>query len=298
MKNKIIPSLKKNKFIVSIYQILKKRKKDIQFAISKRVSNQLNFNDLINEFPGCGLKPGDKIVVNCSLSSMGVVVGGAQTVIKALKDFITDEGLIVMPSYPHRGMYDYLENYKTFNVLTTPSQNGAITEEFRLSEGVYRSLHPTHPLCIWGKNARDISLGHENSKSPYDIHSPYKKLLDMDVTNFCIGVDFEHMIMIRVIDDLFENYPAFMYFDDKTYKVPVIGYNGEQLLVETKCHDPQKALVRHNMNLYKYMVTDIITGKLGKAKTITLSSRKMFGHQMALSDRGIWPYYDYGFIKQ
>ncbi|MFW5793366.1 MAG: AAC(3) family N-acetyltransferase [Bacteroidota bacterium] len=235
--------------------------------------------------------------MNSSLSSIGIVMGGAETIVEALKEYITKEGLIVMPSYPHRGMYDYLEDYTMFDINNTPSKNGIITEKFRLSEDVYRSLHPTHPLCFWGSDAYELSLGHEKSKSPYDGNSPYKKLLNMDVKNFCIGVDFEHMIMIRVIDDLYENYPAPMYFDNKTYKVPVLDTKDNKVIVETRCHDPKKSRVRHNMNLYPYMKQDIIEFNLGNARTITLSSKKMFAHQVDLSKKGVFPYYDTSFIK-
>lgn len=297
MKNTIIPLLKKNKQFVGAYQKAKTLRKRVRFALSKLFSLKMSEKRLIEGFAACGVFPGDKIVVNSSLSSIGYLPGGAIAFVETLKRYITAEGLIVMPSYPHRDMYQYLENYVLFDVNETPSQNGAITETFRKSADVFRSLHPTHPLCIWGKNALAISEGHERSKSPYDLHSPYKKLLDLDVKNFCIGVDFEHMIMIRVIDDLWEGYPAAMYFENKLYKVPVKNRHGRVIQVETTCHDPGKAILRYNMKLFPYMAKDIKTAKLGGARTIVLSSRRMFEHQVRLAKKGVFPYRNTHFIK-
>ena len=292
MLNKFVPALKKNAFFVFFYQYLKKSRKEFRFYINKYLKNSISASSLYEDLMGCGIKPGDKIVLNSSLSAIGHVDGGAETVLDVLMNYITPEGLLVMPSYPHRGMFNYLENYSVFDVRNTPSQNGIITEIFRKRKDVYRSIHPTHPLCFWGKESDYFAEGHEKSISPYDSKSPYKKLLDVNVKNFCIGVDFEHMIMIRVIDDLYEDYPVPMYFENKSYSIPVIGKNGEEIMVETKCHDPKKSAVRHNMNLFEYMKNDLLVSRFGNAKTITLSSKKMFKHQIELSQKRIFPYYD------
>lgn len=45
-----------------------------------------------------GLKPGMEIEVHSSLSSFGNVVGGAETVIEALMECVTEQGSIFMPA--------------------------------------------------------------------------------------------------------------------------------------------------------------------------------------------------------
>ena len=54
--------------------------------------------DIVNTLQEIGLKKGDIVIVHASLSSMGYVCGGAQTVIEALFETVGDEGTIVMPS--------------------------------------------------------------------------------------------------------------------------------------------------------------------------------------------------------
>ncbi len=224
------------------------------------------------------------------MSKIGILKDGAKTLIRALQCYITEEGLIVMPTYPHRDCYNYLESEVVFDVLNTPSKNGLVTEEFRKMDGVFRSIHPTHPLAAWGKDAKKLMEGHELSKSMYDEKSPYKKLLDLNVKNVLIGVNFDHMIMIRIIDDLYTDYPIDPYCK-KRYHVKVKGYQGEELFVETNCHDPHYfSLERANMKMYPYMKDKIVEGKLGNADTWVLNSQEMYKIQIECASKGIYAF--------
>ena len=53
---------------------------------------------LIHKFFQLGIKQGDTLLVHASLSSLGYVVGGAETLFLALRDIIGDQGTIVVPS--------------------------------------------------------------------------------------------------------------------------------------------------------------------------------------------------------
>jgi len=282
--------LKQNRFLLNSAQLLYDQYKSIKKQLSQK-SKPIGKDELIRDFKFIGLRPNDVVVVVSSMSSIGLIDGGATTFINALKEYIGKNGVIVMPSYPHRGMYDYLTNYQVFDVTTTPSMNGIITEVFRTSEGVYRSLHPTHPICIWGKDAKDLIKGHELTKSPYDFGSPYEKFLKMNARNLCIGVDFDHMIMIRIIDDLYPDYPVSMYMHDKTFKVSVKDYEGNLVEIETKCHDPEISKTRFNMRIFPYLKDFMSIGRIGRAKSILIDSQILFNKQIELSKQGIFPYH-------
>jgi aminoglycoside 3-N-acetyltransferase len=106
-----------------------------------------------------GLQAGSRVMVHSSLKSFGHVEGGAEAAIGALMDVLTDEGLLLMPSFNHfapfrpngPGYYDPRE---------TPTTNGLIPETFRTMPGVWRSLNPTHPYAAWGTDARRYTEGH------------------------------------------------------------------------------------------------------------------------------------------
>ena len=99
------------------------------------------------------------------------------------------------------------------------------------------------------------------------------------------------MIMIRVIDDLYEEYPINPYCDKK-FIVQVKGYNGELIDVETNCHDPQYfGTNRQNMKLFSYLKDKIVFGFLGQAPTMVLYSKDMYDTQIECSKQGIYPFY-------
>ena len=54
--------------------------------------------ELVEELKKIGLKEGMEIEVHSSLGSLGYVEGGAETVIEALMECVTDRGSIFMPS--------------------------------------------------------------------------------------------------------------------------------------------------------------------------------------------------------
>ena len=282
-------------FLYKQYVIISGKMRYWKHKIMRKVYDD---EDLITMFGQIGISPKDKIVLNLSMSRIGVLKNGPETFVNALKKYITKEGLIVMPTYPHRASYEYLNNYTIFDVQKTPSKNGAVTEYFRTSENVYRSIHPTHPLAAWGDGAKELMSGHEFSKSMYDEKSPYKKLLDINVKNVLIGVNFDHMIMIRIIDDLLPEYPINPYLDQKFY-VKVCGYNGELIEMETNCHDPNYfGQNRDNMKLFPYLKDKITFGNLGGAQTMVMYSQDMFTKQVECARNGIFPFKIYRFKKK
>ncbi len=92
-----------------------------------------------------GLRRGDRVNVHSSLSSFGIVAGGAKTVIRALLDVLGPEGTLMMPTFG-QGKVEVWDH-------DTPSFNGRITETFRIMPGVKRSWHPTHAYAAIGPDA-------------------------------------------------------------------------------------------------------------------------------------------------
>ena len=58
-----------------------------------------SFEILCKDFVSIGIKKGDTVMVHSSLSSMGNVEGGAQTVIEALKEVVGVEGTLLFPAF-------------------------------------------------------------------------------------------------------------------------------------------------------------------------------------------------------
>ncbi|HEX67879.1 MAG TPA: AAC(3) family N-acetyltransferase, partial [bacterium] len=106
-----------------------------------------------------GIRKGDRIMVHSSLSSFGYVKGGAKTVIKALMEVVTKKGVLMMPSFNHYNVFkEGGPGY--YSPKETPTTNGKIPDTFWRMKGVYRSLNPSHPFAVWGRNAKSYVKNH------------------------------------------------------------------------------------------------------------------------------------------
>ena len=137
-------------------------------------------------FASLGIKPGTNLIVHSSLKSFGKVDGGADTVIDAICELITEDGTLVMPSFNHGEPYRQGE---IFDIRTTPTSNGIIPETFRKRSDVIRSINPTHCFAAWGKNKERYTKDHQQSGC-FGVDSPLYRLMEDDGYCMLIGVGY------------------------------------------------------------------------------------------------------------
>ena len=154
---------------------------------------------LFQDLRDLGIQPGDMLFVHSSFKSLGPVDGGAATVIGSLEDAVGPEGLILMPSF---NVVAWEDRPRTWNVETTPSTVGWVTEFFRLMPGTYRSDHHSHSVAARGKGAKEAVSGHlsrEGMRSNWDLepwgralgtHSPMNKAYRANGKLLMLGVDY------------------------------------------------------------------------------------------------------------
>jgi aminoglycoside 3-N-acetyltransferase len=127
-----------------------------------------------------GICPGFLLQVHSSLSRLGYVEGGAETVVDALLEAVAPDGTVMMPTFNHGAA-------EVFDLHTTPSRNGAVTEALRRRPTALRSLHPTHPYAAIGQDAASLVAGHLEVDT-FDRASPLGKLADMGGYVLLLGV--------------------------------------------------------------------------------------------------------------
>ncbi len=143
-----------------------------------------------------GLKAGDRVLVHSSLKSFGRVDGGAETVIEALMRVITENGTILMPTFTLSNMS---AERPVFDVLRSPSEVGKITEVFRRREDTCRSLHITHSVSAWGKEAEGVAS--MSVTSAWGKDSPFQWLLDRDGKILMLGTDYNTCTLIHKAEE-------------------------------------------------------------------------------------------------
>lgn len=143
--------------------------------------------DLITSFTEIGLQAGDIVLVHSAYKSLGAVEGGPQTVIDALLDLLTPEGTLIMPTFN----FDFNEG-APWDVRTTPSKMGILTELVRLDPRAKRVFHPFYSFAIIGKYADELTR--ERYQSSYERKSVFGRLRDLDGKIMIIGLDYTHSL--------------------------------------------------------------------------------------------------------
>jgi aminoglycoside 3-N-acetyltransferase len=144
-------------------------------------------SELIEGFQNAGVAAGDTLLVHSSFKSLGGVEGGPQTVIDALLEVLSPEGTLIMPTFN----FDFNKG-EPWDVRTTPSQMGVMTELVRCDPRAKRVFHPFYSFAIIGKHADDLTR--ERYKSSYERNSVFGKLRDLDGKIMIIGLDYTHSL--------------------------------------------------------------------------------------------------------
>lgn len=145
--------------------------------------------ELLTALRRLGVAPGDVLMVHSAFDRLSGFRGGPVDVIGALQEAVGPRGTLLMPTIPFPGTaVAYARGDPVFDPRHTVSLMGLITELFRRSPGVVRSLHPTHSVAAWGCRAETLIAGHEQAETPCGRGTPYGRLLEYDGKILLAGV--------------------------------------------------------------------------------------------------------------
>lgn len=153
--------------------------------------------DIIAALHQFGLTAGDAVEVHSSLSSMGFVEGGPETIIEALMDVVGNDGAIVMSAHKVSLPYPPTEEEAVEVMLNRVRMYGEHDEGFKSGMGIvadtFRDREDTllgtglHRVCAWGKNAELHAKG-------------YQHLVDSDGWVLLIGVDIHTCSSMHLVE--------------------------------------------------------------------------------------------------
>ncbi len=177
-----------------------------------------------------GLKKEGVVLVHSSLKSLGTSIGGPGTLINAIMDALGPSGTLLMPALSEQ--YVHEEN-PFFNVVTTPTNTGAIPEYFRKMDGVIRSINPTHSVCGYGKYAKEILGKHHLDETPCGKNSPFYLLPKYEGQIVFIGCGLKPNTSMHAIEELVE--PDYLF--KKMVKYEVVGYDNKKISLNCMRHN-------------------------------------------------------------
>jgi aminoglycoside 3-N-acetyltransferase len=165
-----------------------------------------------------GVRRGGILLVHASLSSLGWVEGGAETVVLGLLRALGPEGTLAMPALS----YDYVgARNPAFDVRLTPSCVGAIAEHWRLRPGTRRSVHPTHSICAAGPATSALLDDHVLDETPCGRHSPFRRLRDLGGQILFLGCGLRPNTSMHGVEEIVE--APYLWGDTITYRLTLEG---------------------------------------------------------------------------
>lgn len=158
---------------------------------------------IVEDLRHLGISTGDTLIVHSSLSALGFVIGGAQTVVEALLESIGPTGTLTMPGHSSalsepshwknppvpQGWWPIIRaTMPAFDLDLTPIREMGVTAEaFRRLPGVERSNHPRMSHLAYGPLATIITSGH-SLVDGLGEQSPLARLYERDAQVLLLGV--------------------------------------------------------------------------------------------------------------
>ncbi len=156
-----------------------------------------------------GIVPGDTVMFHSSLSSMGTVVGGPDTVIDGFLEAVGPEGTVAVPTlWWHQT--DPPLRLEDWDPDTSPSYPGRITEHLRQRPDSVRSNNPTHSVSAIGARAAELTRNHGAAgrrpcvfgDTAFARESPWERLYQWNAAYCFIGVNFTVNTMSHYLETL------------------------------------------------------------------------------------------------
>jgi aminoglycoside 3-N-acetyltransferase len=169
---------------------------------------------IAEDVQAAGVRRGGVLLVHSSLSAMGHVPGGAETVVRGLIKALGSEGTLLMPALS----YEYVTvNKPVFDVRYTPSNVGAIPEHFRTRPGTWRSVHPTHSVCGVGPLTQPLLEKHYQDNTPCGRHSPFHRLPEYRGQILMLGCGLRPNTSMHGIEELVD--PPYLFGPRMPYQI-------------------------------------------------------------------------------
>ena len=144
----------------------------------------LTRQDISDALTRLGLAPGGVVFMHSSLSSIGEVDGGADTVVDAVLDALGPEGTLAVPTFCSINR----RRKRTYDPDTTPSEVGQITNALRSRPEAFRSPHIWQSMSAIGRRAEEMMSVHRPVAWAAD--GPFWRLYEWDAYIMLLGVPY------------------------------------------------------------------------------------------------------------
>lgn len=211
-KNRIIPDKDIRTYLYSCINLAE------HGYLKMEVKNPVREADIKKALCELGIKDGETLVVHSSMSGLGYIEGGTDTVTEAIKNIIGEDGTFMAPIFSNPYiMFDGEVNkslsFRPYDMRSDGAlrdktiTTGEFPKELLKKEGVVRSNHSTHEWLAIGKNARELMEGHGFFDAPAGKTSPLHKALEKDGSVIFFGCRLASNTFLHYLEDIATDIP-------------------------------------------------------------------------------------------
>jgi aminoglycoside 3-N-acetyltransferase len=180
-----------------------------------RVERPNTVASLTAAFAALGVRRGETLLLNSSLSSLGWVAGGAQATIESLRAALGPDGTLVAPTFSgdrsepsrwrdppvHESWHAILRaEMPAFDPETTPTRDmGAIPEALRRWPGAVRGRHPRLSFAALGPRAAEI-VQVDDVTFGFGDRGPLGRLYALDARCLLLGVGWANATALHLAE--------------------------------------------------------------------------------------------------
>ena len=234
--------------------------------------------NLTEQLEQLGIEKSDTLIVHTSLKSIGKIddseKSGADVLISAMRNVVSD-GLLLIPSFT----FANIRQTPIFDRRNTMPCIGAVPcTAVKLANEAYdngdntiiRSMHQSHSVVAFGKNALEYTKDDVNANTPTPMNASIGKLYQHNAKILLIGLELISTTFIHAVDEYLEPDGV-----SAPYPVDTVDYDGTVTKrMARNCQGPSKMYY-----VYEPFMKEkgcITYGKLGNADIKLFTARDCF----------------------
>lgn len=236
-----------------------------------------------------GIREGDSVMLHSAFNGAHGFRGSIEQLTRVFIDAVGPDGHVLMVSLPYRSSaLDYVRKLEVFDVRNTPSMMGMVSEMFRHRSDVTRSMHPTHPVLVWGRRAEWFAQYHPNSRYPCGPGSPFEKLATVGGKVVFFNVGFENYTFFHYLEHLVSDLLPFPIYTHEAFEVSNLDDLGEPGKVTTFVFLPE-AIARRRIDILEAALRkrgQIEERRIGASRVLVVRVQDSVDCVMEMASRG------------
>jgi aminoglycoside 3-N-acetyltransferase len=269
-------------------------------AQRRRGADLVTYEKLTQDLRNGGITEGDIVMVHTSLSRLGNVCGGADSVIQALIDAVGESGTIMMPCY--NSADEMVHKMKQGCMVELANQScitGIVCERFRTWPSVLRSSHPFSSVCALGQKAEFVTKDHAAKPEVCHTTSPVGRLVELEGKVIGLGINIAQGLGVaHCVEDTWKDFPIEVhtlpfevsYLDSKGQRITRDICRFDPVVSETRVDYPAGQWIAGRLTRHVKAKGIMQSFQCGSTEAWVMPARPLYDELKRLAAKGVTMY--------